>query len=81
LGASLTILNWINACDSSDTALGITELYGELGAAAKAATANGPSRLEGMLAVQAHTLDAVFNKCLVRDRCPLPNFFVRTPPV
>ncbi len=58
--AGLTVLDWNELCVGDDALPAVVE---ELQRQSAAVSKGDLSRLEGMLTSQAHTLDAIFNRC------------------
>lgn len=62
--AALALDKWADRLGKQD----VNEVRAELERQAKAASANDLARLEGMLTMQAHTLDALFSNLAIRAR-------------
>jgi hypothetical protein len=61
--AAVTLLSWGNVNGGALAGADINAMVNELAKQAKAASSNDLARLEAMLTVQAHSLDAMFNEC------------------
>jgi len=65
---AVTLCEWGHVHGGALSGADINGVVGELQQQAQAASSNDLSRLEAMLAVQAHSLDAMFNECARRAK-------------